>query len=58
MLFVGDLPDALPPYRPGPLSEIESVHVETADPQDERISPATRRRIAEILDAAPISEWW
>jgi hypothetical protein len=40
------------------LSEIESVHVETADIRDERISPATRRRIAEILDGAPLSEWW
>jgi 8-oxo-dGTP pyrophosphatase MutT (NUDIX family) len=58
VLFVGDLPDALPPYHPGPLSEIQSVHTETADVEDERISPATRRRIAEILDRTPISEWW
>ena len=58
VLFVGDLPDPLPEYRPGPLAEIESVHVETADAGDERISPATRRRIAEFLDGASISEWW
>jgi 8-oxo-dGTP pyrophosphatase MutT (NUDIX family) len=58
VLFEGDLPDALPPYHPGRLSEIESVHVETADVRDDRISPATRRRIAEILDGAPISELW
>ena len=57
-LFVGELPEKLPTYRPGPLSEIESVHVETADVRDERISPATRRRIAEILDGSPLSEWW
>lgn len=58
VLFAGNLPDQLPPYNPGALSEIESVHVEMADVQDERISPATRRRIAELLDGAQFSEWW
>jgi 8-oxo-dGTP pyrophosphatase MutT (NUDIX family) len=58
VLFEGDLPDALPPYHPGRFAEIESVHVETADVRDDRISPATRRRIAELLDGAAMSESW
>ncbi len=58
VLFEGDLPDVLPPWRPAPFSEVESIQVETADAQDERISPATRRRIAELLDGTPVSEWW
>ena len=57
-LFVGELPAVLPPYQPALLSEVESVHVEIADADDQRLSPATRRRIAEILDGAPASEWW
>jgi len=58
VLFEGYLPETVPSYHPGPLSEIETVHIETADIADERISLATRRRIAEILDEASISEWW
>ena len=58
VLFTGELPQTLPQYRATRLSEVESVHVETADAQDKNISPATRRRIAELLDGAPTSEGW
>ncbi|HEX5280408.1 MAG TPA: NUDIX domain-containing protein [Micropepsaceae bacterium] len=58
VLFTGELPDVLPAYPATALSEVESVHIATADSSDETLSPATRRRIAEILDGAPISEWW
>ncbi len=57
-LFTGELPRVLPQYVSTPFSEVESVHVEKADSQDENISPATRRRISELLDGAPASEWW
>ena len=57
-LFVGELPAVLPPFKPTPFSEVESVHIEIADANDDRLSPATRRRIAEIIDGAAISEWW
>lgn len=57
-LFVGELPVVLPPYKPAPYSEVESVQVETADANDDRLSPATRRRIAEIIHGASIIEWW
>jgi 8-oxo-dGTP pyrophosphatase MutT (NUDIX family) len=57
-LFVGELPDVLPPYQPALFSEVQSVQVETADANDGRFSPATRRRIAEIIGDAPMSEWW
>src|SRR5438270_9447122 len=55
-LFVGELPAILPPYKPPPYSEVESVRVEIAHADDERLSPATRRRIAEVLDGAQLSE--
>lgn len=58
VMFTGELPDVLPEYTSTPISEIESVHVVTADAGDDALSPATRRRIAEILDGAPQSEWW
>lgn len=58
VLFTGELPLVLAPYPATPLSEVELVHVEIANAKDERISPATRRRIAELLDGAPTSEWW
>ena len=58
VLFTGELPQTLPHYRATPLSEVESVHVETANVDDEKISPATRRRIAEFLDGNPLSEFW
>ena len=57
-LFVGELPEKVPVSDPAAFSEIESVHVERADAGDERLSPATRRRITEIIDGAPVSEWW
>lgn len=58
VLFTGELPDVLPEFPPTTVSEVESVHVATADAKDETLSPATRRRIAELLDGAPASEWW
>lgn len=58
VLFTGELPDVLPAYPSTALSEVESVHIAAADATDERLSPATRRRIAELLDHAPVSEWW
>jgi 8-oxo-dGTP pyrophosphatase MutT (NUDIX family) len=58
VLFTGELPQTLPQYRATPLSEVESIHIEVADVQDENISPATRRRIAELLDGNPSSEFW
>jgi 8-oxo-dGTP pyrophosphatase MutT (NUDIX family) len=58
VLFVGDLPETIAPYRPAPLSEVQSIHVEMADAGDGKLSAATRRRIAELLDGTPVSEWW
>lgn len=58
VLFVGELPDVLPQFPSVPWSEVESVRIATADAADETLSPATRRRIAELLDGAPVSEWW
>ena len=58
LLFTGDLTESIPPYRATAISEVESVHVESANVQDERFSPATRRRIAEWQNQAAVSEWW
>lgn len=58
VLFTGELPDVLPVFPSTALSEVASVHIATADAQDEKLSPATRRRIAELLDGAPVSEFW
>jgi 8-oxo-dGTP pyrophosphatase MutT (NUDIX family) len=58
VLFTGELPDVLPEFPSTALSEVESMHIATADAADEMLSPATRRRIAEVLDQAPVSEFW
>ena len=58
VLFTGELPDVLPVFPSTALSEVESVHVAVADAADEKLSPATRRRVAELLDGAPVSEFW
>ena len=58
LLFKGGLPHTVAPYEPALLSEVESIHIEDANAEDDRFSPATRRRIAEIVNGAPVSEWW